>query len=186
VTTFLSRRELFLCGWRRVRDATVPEPATAEPPTASFLRPPGALPESAFQVACTRCDACLIACPRESIRHAGHELGAEREGTPVLLPSQQPCWMCADLPCIVACETGALAALASPRDARMGRVRVRAADCYAAQGNLCDVCAERCPIRPKAIAVSMGEAPEVDPELCTGCAVCAWLCPARAIDVHAR
>jgi len=173
----LSRRELFLGLGRRVGPA---EPGTV------FLRPPGALSERDFLAACTRCDACLIACPRESIRRAGHELGPRNEGTPVILPSEQPCWCCADLPCIAACETGALAPLGRAGEARMGAVTIREQACYAAQGNLCDVCAERCPVRPKAVTVTMGRAPELDPDRCTGCAVCAWLCPADAIDVLAR
>jgi len=180
----LSRRELFLHGWRGALREAGPGAPCSGPPPRVFLRPPGALPEPGFLAACTRCDACLIACPRESIRRAGRELGEEVEGTPVILPDEQPCWLCGDLPCISACEPGALAPLAAPREARMGSVAVRAEACYAAQGSLCDVCAERCPVRPKAIRVSMGEAPELDAALCTGCAVCAWLCPARAIDVQ--
>lgn len=190
----LSRRELFSFGWRdgvgralRATAALVPAPAPpARPPRPVFLRPPGALPEPEFLAACTRCDACLIACPRESIRRAGHELGAEHEGTPVILPNEQPCWLCKDMPCIRACAPGALAPLAAPRAARLGTVAIRAEACYAAQGNLCDVCAERCPVRPKAIRVAPGAAPELALELCTGCAVCAWLCPAKAIDVLPR
>ncbi len=84
-------------------------------------------------------------------------------------------------------EVGRLVApLAAPCDARMGTVHVRVEACYAAQGSICDVCAERCPVRPKAIRVSMGAAPELDLGLCTGCGVCAWLCPAHAIDVQPR
>lgn len=176
----LSRRELFSFGWWVAPDAAA-FPAAAPAPV--FLRPPGALPEPEFLAACTRCDACLIACPRESIRRAGHELGEEHEGTPVILPREQPCWLCPGTPCVPACEPGALAPLAEPRDARLGSVVVREAACFAAQGNLCDVCAERCPVRPKAIRVAMGEAPVLALGRCTGCAVCAWLCPADAIDV---
>lgn len=189
----LSRRDLFLFGWRdglrralQATSALAPAPAPPERAVPPFLRPPGALPEPEFLAACTRCDACLIACPRESIRRAGHELGAANEGTPVILPSEQPCWLCRDMPCIPACEPGALAPLAAPRDARLGSVRVRAEACYSAQGNPCEVCAERCPVRPQAIRVAPGSAPELDLELCTGCAVCAWLCPAQAIEVLPR
>jgi ferredoxin-type protein NapG len=179
----LSRRALF--GFGRPED---PGERRDDPQSSpvSFLRPPGALEEDAFLAACTRCDACLVACPRESIRRAGHELGEANEGTPVILPLEQPCWLCRDLPCVAACEPGALAPLAAPEAARLGGVRVRADACYSAQGSLCDVCAERCPVRPKAMRVAMGAEPELDADLCTGCAVCAWLCPARAIDVVPR
>ena len=183
----LSRRELFRSGWgEALRDAlraSAPPCPEQEPPLRSFLRPPGALEESRFLAACTRCDACLIACPRESIRRAGHELGEANEGTPVILPGAQPCWLCKDLPCIPACEPGALQPLEAPRDARMGLVRIREEICFSAAGNPCDVCAERCPVRPKAVSVPFGAAPVLDETLCTGCAVCAWLCPAQAIEV---
>jgi ferredoxin-type protein NapG len=190
-----SRRELFLKGWldgllsvaRATDDPQAPcAERSSAAPRPPFLRPPGALPEAGFLTTCTRCDACLIACPRESIRRAGHELGDWNEGTPVILPREQPCWLCKDLPCITACEPGALRAPGAARDVRLGTVRVRESACYATQGNLCDVCAERCPVRPKAIRVSVGAVPELDPALCTGCAVCAWLCPAQAIDVLPR
>jgi MauM/NapG family ferredoxin protein len=184
MTTQLSRRQLFGFGWMDALRGVLPEAHSAAPRAPVFLRPPGALPEPEFLAACTRCDACLIACPKESIRRAGHELSAANEGTPVILPLDQPCWMCKGMPCIPVCEPGALRSLSSPGAARMGRIHVREEACYAAQGNLCDVCAERCPVRPKAIRVSMGAAPELAPELCTGCAVCAWLCPAKAIEVE--
>jgi ferredoxin-type protein NapG len=181
----LSRRELFSFGWRDALHATLARSRSAPPPARRFLRPPGALPEREFLAACTRCDACLSVCPRESIRRAGHELGAAHEGTPVILPEAQPCWLCKGMPCIPACAPGALVAV-EPSAVRMGTVRVRAEACFSAQGNPCDVCAERCPVRPKPIRVSTGAAPELDLERCTGCAVCAWLCPAQALDVVPR
>lgn len=191
----LSRRDFFRRGLAEavtgaaraaasVGNAVLPPPAAAPPaPRPLYLRPPGALPEGIFVDVCTRCDDCLVACPRESIRKAGHELGELVEGTPVILPDAQPCWLCADLPCISACQVAALRPLESPAAARIGRISIDEERCYAFQGSICDVCAERCPVRPKPIRVPWGAGPEVDPDACTGCAVCAWLCPAGAIDV---
>lgn len=192
----ISRRDLFRRGFAEafsglsraasgVGRAVLPPPGGDAPelPRQRFLRPPGALPEERFLAACTRCDDCLRACPRESIRRAGFELGPALEGTPVILPEEQPCWLCRDLPCIPACSTGALAPLEAPADARLGTIRVDESRCYSAAGNPCEVCEERCPVRPKPVRVSRGEGPEVDLERCTGCAVCAWLCPAGAIAV---
>jgi ferredoxin len=90
---------------RNTPAAGVPPPPRPETPTPILrvLRPPGALPEEEFLEACTRCDACLEACPRESIRRAGAESGEAIEGTPTIVPELQPCWLCLDLPCIAAC-----------------------------------------------------------------------------------
>ncbi|MEW6072630.1 MAG: 4Fe-4S binding protein [Planctomycetota bacterium] len=54
--------------------------------------------------------------------------------------------------------------------------------CFSAAGHgRCDVCVERCPVRPKPIAVRFGSAPRVDPARCTGCGICAGFCPAQAL-----
>ena len=181
----LSRRDFFRSALTSgLRDAAQAAQQARARERTDFLYPPGAPSEPEFLAACTRCDACLMACPHEAIRRAGHEFGAQREGAPVIAPTQQPCWMCKDLPCISACTPGALRPLADPREARMGVIAIDHARCFAAQGSICDVCAERCPVRPKAVRVAFGEAPQLDTELCTGCAVCAWLCPAQAIDVQ--
>ena len=166
--------------WRAIPGA---EHRPPERPRVTWLRPPGALPERDFLATCTRCNDCVAACPQWAVRKAGRELGWGIVGTPILLPAEQPCWMCTDMPCIPACETGALLPLEHPSDARMGTIAIRMDECYAAQGSICETCAERCPTRPKAIRVAFGQAPEIDAALCTGCGVCAWLCPANAIDV---
>jgi len=168
---------------RALPDALPSNPPPDAPPKVTWLRPPGALPEAEFLARCTRCDACVAACPKWAVRKAGAELGPRMAGTPIILPDEQPCWLCKDMPCIPACEPGALAPLASPADARMGTIAIRMDACYAAQGSICETCAERCPVRPEAIRVAFGQAPELSLERCTGCGVCAWLCPARAIDV---
>ena len=72
--------------------------------------------------------------------------------------------------------------LETPREVVPGGVaRVRARDCLAARGGFCTVCVERCPV-PGAIALVDGW-PAVDPEVCTGCAVCASVCPAPVVAI---
>ncbi len=175
----LSRRELLF-----FRLGRAPELAPSTPAPPPFLRPPGALPEARFREACTSCDACITACPRDAVRRAGWEHGPEVEGTPVILVDKAPCWLCPDLPCIDVCEPRALEPLASPADARMGTLVIRDGVCFSERGSPCEVCVERCPVRPRPISVSVGEAPEVDVDACTGCGVCAYLCPADALDVE--
>ncbi len=156
----------------RVRRLDLPD---AAPPRAArralpVHRPPGAAPEAELLAGCTRCMDCAGACPHQAIRVAPARLGAAA-GTPVIEAAEAPCWMCADRPCITACEPGVLSAR---RPARMGSARVLAHDCIAATG--CSVCVEQCPV-PGAIS-RVGGRPVIDAERCTGCGVCLHVCPA--------
>lgn len=189
----MTRSEFLRGGWWRalagvadaVRDAAAPVSAArpaAPPITAGLVRPPGALDEPAFLAACTRCDGCVQACPQLAIRKAGPELGAAMVGTPVLKPDENPCLYCDGMPCIAACDDGALVA-GGDRPA-IGTIRIDAAVCYQAQRQPCDYCQVRCPVRPRAVTVGMpGAVPVVSMERCTGCGVCAQICPAGAVSV---
>ena len=83
----------------------------------SFLRPPGALPESAFLKTCIHCGQCAAACPYGSIRML-EAFGPERH-TPEIRPSEIPCWLC--MKCPPACPSGALRPVAAMKEANMGR-----------------------------------------------------------------
>jgi ferredoxin-type protein NapG len=137
-----------------------------------LLRPPGAIEEVAFLEACTRCGDCAKACPHDVIRDAGERL-REAAATPIIDPLSAPCEMCEDLPCIAACETGALRPEAP---AALGTARVQPLDCLNRLSASCSVCVERCPV-PGAMAFA-GDVPAVNEALCTGCGVCQHVCPA--------
>jgi len=139
----------------------------------SYLRPPGALPEPAFLLACTRCRKCLEACGPGAIRLLGPEAGAAM-GTPYIDPLGQPCTLC--LECTRVCPEGALEALADPRRARMGTAVLEAARCWAHRGLVCDLCYARCPFPEEAIRME-GGVPSIRPEACTGCGQCVYVCP---------
>jgi len=159
--------------------------ARALPSTA--IRPPGAGAEEAFQGACIRCGLCVRDCPFDTLKLA--QLGDEVAlGTPYFTARDIPCEMCDDIPCVVACPTGALDhALTDINDARMGlAVLVDQEACIAFQGLRCEVCFNVCPIRNKAITLDYTHnkrsgkhayfIPVVHSDSCTGCGKCEEAC----------
>lgn len=148
------------------------EPSDRFKKSFPVLRPPGAVAEDDFLAHCTRCDACVEACPHDSIIHAPARFRAAA-GTPMIDPMRQPCRMCEDTPCVTACEPGVLR-----RDLplRMGTARISPVTCLAHQNSFCTVCSEQCPVEG-AIEVAGGK-PRIVEEVCTGCGVCQHVCPA--------
>lgn len=146
-----------------------------------ILRPPGAIEENAFLAGCTKCDACVQACPHDAIVHAPVRF-RRAAGTPMIDPSPtssvsggQPCLMCEDFPCIAACEPGVLR-MDMPKT--MGIARIDMQTCLAYQHSFCTVCSEQCPVAG-AIEVIAGK-PRIIEDVCTGCGVCHHVCPAPA------
>lgn len=84
------------------------ESPPAPTPSASWQRPPGALPEADFLKACTRCDLCVKVCPHWALKAATRHDGPP-PGTPFLHdPTTDACARCPERPCISACPSGAL------------------------------------------------------------------------------
>lgn len=135
-------------------------------------RPPGAVDEVTFLTGCTRCNECISACPVGAIVHAPARF-REAAGTPMIDLHTSACVMCEDTPCIAACKPGVLSA-DQPR--KMGVAWVQTVACLAHAGSFCTVCSERCPV-PGAIDVVAGR-PSIRADVCTGCGVCASVCPA--------
>lgn len=135
-------------------------------------RPPGAVNERAFLDGCTRCGECIAACPVGAIVLAPAKF-REAAGTPMIDPHRSPCVMCPDTPCITACEPRVLRE-SQPR--QMGVAWVQTMACLAHTGTFCSVCSERCPVEG-AIETRDGK-PRIRDGVCTGCGVCASVCPA--------
>ncbi len=138
-----------------------------------LLRPPGAISERNFLQACTRCDACIHACPKDAIRKAPKSMGFLVMGTPYIDPIKTPCVMCDDLPCIPACEDNALLPVAR-EDVNMGYAILNKKNCKAYSNIFCQQCVIDCPV-PGAIT-QRDMLPMIHKDICTGCGVCARSC----------
>jgi MauM/NapG family ferredoxin protein len=173
-----------------------------------LLRPPGALDEFEFLTKCTRCDLCMRACPENAILVAAPSAGLALK-TPYIDPRSVPCFLCTTLPCITVCDDGALVwptlkkadgtEFEGPRAVRMGTARVKPSQCVTwgtleREPRACRICVDRCPypeeairIAPPAEGESIGH-PVVEAEVCTGCGLCVFACPAEpaAIIVDPR
>lgn len=154
---------------------------------ANFLRPPGALAEDDFLSACTRCGLCVRDCPYDTLKLADVAEGRPA-GTPFFVARQIPCEMCQDIPCVVACPTGALdKGLTEINDAKMGiAVLVSQETCLNYLGMRCDVCYRVCPLIDQAITLERRHnertgkhamlIPTVHSDTCTGCGKCEKSC----------
>lgn len=165
--------------------ASLARPSRSLP--ASAIRPPGALGEADFLSACVRCGLCVRDCPYHSLISAGWG-GDVAGGTPYFVARDIPCEMCEDIPCVLACPTGALRKdLTNIDDARMGiAVLVGHETCLNHLGLRCDVCYRVCPLIDSAITLDQQHNPRtgkhaffipvVHTDKCTGCGKCEKAC----------
>jgi len=170
------------------------------------LRPPGALAEEDFLKACVKCGLCAEACVnRDSNKKKD---GTKRDGTlkmakggdhrligtPFFIPTEIPCYMCEDIPCVPVCPSGALdmpSLLDEKQEldinkARMGLAVVHKESCIAYWGIQCDACYRACPIQGEAITIEHHKnertgkhaflLPIVHSDVCTGCGLCEKAC----------
>ena len=144
------------------------------------LRPPGALDEVEFLATCTRCDACLDACPHHAIRKLSIDAGLAAN-TPFIEPRTQACLLCEDFPCITACDDHALLPVLCPEYVEMGRALIKDA-CMTYENKVCTLCYDACPFPEKAIEIGSDYHPRVL-EACVGCGLCEYACPVEPVGV---
>ncbi len=161
-----------------------------------ILRPPAAQDEKEFLSLCIKCGLCVEACPYDTLKLADFE-SKKPLGTPYYEPRKIPCYMCPDIPCVLACPTNALdtkKVISIKKDkqaldinkARMGVAVVDEKSCVAFWGIQCDACYRACPIMGSAIKLEFKRnertgkhallMPVVDSEFCTGCGLCEHAC----------
>ena len=146
-----------------------------------LIRPPGAVSEQKFLQACTRCDECVNACPKDAIVKAPKKMGFLIMGTPYIDAIKNPCVVCDDLPCISACKDSALLPVPSKFDVKMGYAILDKNKCQAYGHTFCQQCVIDCPI-PGAIT-PVDDKPMINKKDCTGCGVCMRSCSTVNIPV---
>ncbi len=139
-----------------------------------LLRPPGAISERQFLQACSHCDECIHACPKDAILRAPKKMGFLVFNTPYIDPLRNPCVMCTDLPCISACPDEALLPVQNLTDVNMGYAILDKKKCQAYGDTFCQQCVIDCPV-PGAIH-QVNDRPIIDKNICTGCGVCMRSC----------
>lgn len=164
--TDLDRRAFFRTGTRKVVEKIMDRvDANVRQRAKHWIRPPHALGEMEFLTTCTRCGECVDACPHRVVFSLPSRLGPAVTNTPALDLINKGCHLCADWPCVTACEPGALklpqtepnAAVPMPR---IAGARIDPQSCLPYSGPECGACAPSCPI-PGALTWSAGK-PAID------------------------
>ncbi|MDP6352547.1 MAG: hypothetical protein QF926_05060 [Alphaproteobacteria bacterium] len=153
---------------------------TLSAPGGNWLRPLFAVAEDDFLGACSRCDACIEACPHGVLFPLPARLGTAVAGTPAMDLLNRGCHLCADWPCARACTDGALGPPDPDTNGSFARVVLARAwidtdACLPYAGPECGACASSCPV-PGALHWLDGTKPVIDPQVCTGCALCREAC----------
>lgn len=176
------RRSFFKFGFLKGKEQAIKKIKEKVPRIG--IRPPGAIEEEEFLLACTRCEDCVTACPHGVIFKAKYTESNIYGNTPFMDFSHKACEMCTDFPCITACKTGAL--LPNEELKKVGVAEVNREHCLVQQGQYCDYCLRSCPKEYNAISVDDKRMPVIDVEKCVGCGKCEYICVSmtgRAIEV---
>ena len=175
----MDRRDFFKHLGRKTSEKAVKHVEQRVAQKAShWIRPPFAIDELEFLLACTRCDKCIEACPHNVIFGLSVRRGAEVVNTPAMDLLNHGCHLCDDWPCVTACEPDALHRPIQDGDdvalPKMAKVDIDTSICLPYLGPDCGACDGSCPV-PEAMRWSDFK-PKIDAEKCTGCGLCREAC----------
>lgn len=176
----MDRRGFFRKALRKTGETVVQHAdAQARRRAAHWIRPPFALDELEFLLACTRCSDCFEACTYQVVFPLPARLGAQVAGTPAMDLLNRSCHLCEDWPCVSACEHHALKLPETsdndpPSLPSMALAWIDTDRCLPYSGPECGACASSCPV-PGALEWEM-EKPRINQMACTGCALCREAC----------
>lgn len=201
----MDRRKFFKYGLSKLSEVGVGAlEHRAKQKARYWIRPPFAKHELDFLLECTRCNACIEACPSQVIFPLPISRGPEVAATPALDLLNKGCQLCSDWPCVTACEAGALTFITEPATTvteqgepalsenepephteiiclpashecpPLAEVSINPEYCIPYAGPECGACRGSCPI-PDAL-LWRGEKPVINKEACVGCGLCREAC----------
>lgn len=144
-----------------------------------WIRPPYAINELEFLLACTRCNRCIEACSYEVIFPLPARRGGDVVSTPALDLLNRGCHLCDGWPCVTACEPGALKLPICEEDEEvpyphLAKASIDQVACLPYQGPDCGACEGSCPLPNTLIWKDFK--PSIVSENCIGCALCREAC----------
>jgi ferredoxin-type protein NapG len=182
----MDRRDFFRRGFGQAAEVVVKAvDKRVDERAKHWIRPPYALPELDFLLACTRCNACIEACPHHVIFPLAARLGADVVNTPALDLLKKGCHLCEDWPCVSACEANALVIVAidsadskykaepAPMQ-KLANAEIDESSCLPFSGPECGACISVCPAEGALVLVN--EKPVIHQVLCVGCGLCREAC----------
>ncbi len=159
---------------------------------AHWIRPPFAIAELDFLLACTRCGDCVSACSYGVVFPLSARLGAQYTGTPALDLLSKGCHLCETWPCVNACQAGALSFPDTEENSKqvsfpdIADAHIKTDVCLPYNGPECGACRDSCPVAG-ALLWEL-EKPVINDESCVGCALCREACilEPKAIAITSR
>ena len=157
--------------------------AKIEARATRWVRPPFAVSELEFVLACTRCGDCIEACPHKVLFPLSSSYGADVAATVALDVLNGGCHLCEDWPCVTVCEADALKMPETNEEdeaeqrriwPKMARAEINPDDCLPFKGPECGACAGYCPI-PDTLTFQR-EKPQINQDSCAGCGLCRAAC----------
>ena len=184
----MDRRDFFRRGFGKATEVAVKVADKRVSERAKrWIRPPYAIPELDFLLACTRCNACIEACPHDVIFPLSARLGADVASTPALDLLKKGCQLCEDWPCVSACEPKALVNNTEEGEINFPQLAIAEINtdtCLPFSGPECGACGSVCSV--EGALTFKNEKPIINADLCIGCGLCREACivEGKAININ--